>query len=101
MIKIYARSRCTGSIATKRYLENHSVDYEYIRVDKDDSALAHIHSLGYRSTPVVVTEDLHWPGFKPELLATLIGGDTIPETDAERVDISIDDEFGDLDENGY
>ena len=100
MIKVFAKKRCKESMATKRYLEKHDIDFEYIRIEASKDALKTIQLLGYNSTPVVVAEDIHWSGYRTELLETLIGGDSIPEADAERVDISIDDEFGDLDDNG-
>lgn len=40
-------------------------------VSTDEAALEHVKSLGYMQAPVVVTDDDHWSGFRPDKIATL------------------------------
>lgn len=52
------------------------IDYEIIDMSQDFDALERVKALGYLQAPVVITDEDHWSGFRPdkidELAARLI-----------------------------
>lgn len=74
-ITVYTKPNCQPCRATKRWLDNRSVDYQTVDVTTSPDDLAAIKSLGYEGVPVVIVSsgdaetDLHWHGFHPDNLA--------------------------------
>jgi glutaredoxin-like protein NrdH len=70
-VTVYTKPSCVQCTATYRALDNKGIQYEVHDVSTDDAALEHVKSLGYMQAPVVVTDDDHWSGFRPDKIATL------------------------------
>lgn len=70
-ITVYTKPSCVQCTATYRALDNKGIQYEVLDVSADEAALEHVKSLGYMQAPVVVTDDDHWSGFRPDKIATL------------------------------
>jgi glutaredoxin-like protein NrdH len=70
-ITVYTKPSCVQCTATYRALDNKGIEYEVHDVSTDEAALEHVKSLGYMQAPVVVTDDDHWSGFRPDKIATL------------------------------
>jgi glutaredoxin-like protein NrdH len=68
---VYTKPSCVQCTATYRALDNKGIEYEVHDVSTDEAALEHVKSLGYLQAPVVVTDDDHWSGFRPDKIATL------------------------------
>lgn len=68
---VYTKPSCVQCTATYRALDNKGIQYEVHDVSTDEAALEHVKSLGYMQAPVVVTEDDHWSGFRPDKIASL------------------------------
>jgi len=71
MVTLYSKPSCVQCTATSKALNNAGISYRYVDVTTDEQALETVKSLGYMAAPVVVTEDTHWSGFRPDLIATL------------------------------
>lgn len=72
MVKLYSKPGCGQCIATERAFKKEGVDYEYVDVYQDEEAFKFVtQTLGYQGVPVVVTEDDHWNGYKPEKIKAL------------------------------
>lgn len=71
MTILYSTPSCQQCNATKRYLEDHHVDYHVVDLSTDENSMNYVKSLGYSAAPVVVTEDDHWSGFRPDKLSAL------------------------------
>ena len=54
-----------GSTSTK------GIDYEILDLSEDPAALEHVKSLGYLQAPVVITDEDHWSGFRPDKIDEL------------------------------
>ena len=74
-ITVYSKPACVQCTATKRWLDQRSIEYTTHDVSTDENALAEVVALGYQQAPVVVVsfddesrEDEHWSGFRPDLL---------------------------------
>jgi glutaredoxin-like protein NrdH len=70
-VTVYTKPSCVQCTATYRALDNKGIEYEVHDVSTDDAALEHVKSLGYLQAPVVVTDDDHWSGFRPDKIAAL------------------------------
>jgi len=74
-ITLYSKPGCQPCRATKRWLDNRSVDYQTVDVSTSPDDLAAIKALGYEGVPVVIVSgrtpetDLHWQGFHPDNLS--------------------------------
>ena len=71
MVTIYTMPNCVQCEQTKRYLTMKSVEYVTVDISEDKEAYEKVTSLGYKSAPVVITEDDAWFGFRLEKLANL------------------------------
>lgn len=70
-ITVYSKPLCVQCDATKRGLNKAGIRYEVVDVTEDPDALAKIKALGYAQAPVVVTDDDHWSGFRPDRIKAL------------------------------
>ena len=44
-----------------------------VDLTQDDDAMRFVQELGYRQAPVVVSDDKHWSGFRPDRIAEITG----------------------------
>ncbi|ROQ38626.1 ribonucleoside-diphosphate reductase class Ib glutaredoxin subunit [Frondihabitans sp. PhB188] len=70
-ITVYTKPSCVQCTATYRALDNKGIEYEVFDVSVDDKALETVKALGYLQAPVVVTDEDHWSGFRPDKIAGL------------------------------
>ncbi|MFC4373357.1 glutaredoxin domain-containing protein [Nocardia halotolerans] len=65
---MYTQPDCQPCNATKRTLDKLGAEYTLIDITDNPDAYDTIRELGYQQTPVVVTNDLHWSGHRPDHL---------------------------------
>lgn len=70
-ITVYTKPSCVQCTATYRALENKGLEYEIFDVSVDEKALATVQELGYLQAPVVITDNGHWSGFRPDKIDEL------------------------------
>jgi len=70
-VTVYTKDNCVQCEATKRHLDKIDVAYETVNITNNIGALDKLIALGYRSAPVVVTDDDSWAGYIPEKLDKL------------------------------
>ncbi|WP_010523895.1 glutaredoxin-like protein NrdH [Nesterenkonia sp. F] len=70
-VTVYTKPACVQCNATYRALDKNGVEYTSVDVSQDAEALEHVRALGYMQAPVVVTEDDHWSGFRPDKISGL------------------------------
>jgi glutaredoxin-like protein NrdH len=71
MVTVYTKDNCVQCEATKRHLDKLDIPYETINITSDIGALDKLIGLGYRSAPVVVTENDSWAGYMPDKIDKL------------------------------
>ena len=54
-----------------RALDSKGIEYEVHDLSEDPAALAEVKALGYLQAPVVVTDEDHWSGFRPDKIDEL------------------------------
>lgn len=70
-ITVYSKPACVQCDATYRALDKRGLDYTVVDISQDAEALDMVRSLGYMQAPVVVADDTHWSGFRPDRIAAL------------------------------
>ncbi|MFD1715045.1 glutaredoxin-like protein NrdH [Amnibacterium flavum] len=70
-ITVYSKPSCVQCTATYRALDKKGIEYEIFDVSVDEQALQTVKDLGYMQAPVVVTDDGHWSGFRPDRIEEL------------------------------
>jgi glutaredoxin-like protein NrdH len=73
-ITVYTQLACPQCRATLRALERAGLDYETIDISTDPDARDFVMSLGYLQAPVVLADDRHWSGFRPDHIDDLARG---------------------------
>jgi glutaredoxin-like protein NrdH len=70
-VTVFTKANCVQCEATKRHLDKIDVEYNLVDITNDITALDRLISLGYRSAPVVLTDNDSWSGYVPEKLDKL------------------------------
>lgn len=70
-ITVYTKPSCVQCTATYRALDSKGIEYNVLDLSEDETALQKVKELGYLQAPVVVTEDEHWSGFRPDKISEL------------------------------
>jgi glutaredoxin-like protein NrdH len=70
-IIIYTKNNCVQCNATKNAMDKHGLDYQLVNLDHEPAAVETLKSMGYRQVPVVMAEDDHWSGFRPDKISAL------------------------------
>jgi glutaredoxin-like protein NrdH len=71
MTIVYTKPNCVQCDATKRWLDNHGIEYSTVDIEQDQEAFDKIVALGFRAAPVVESEAGSWSGFNPDKLSLL------------------------------
>ncbi|RXZ51820.1 glutaredoxin-like protein NrdH [Agromyces binzhouensis] len=70
-VTVYTKPSCVQCNATYRALDSKGIEYEVLDLSQDESALAAVKELGYLQAPVVITDEGHWSGFRPDKIDEL------------------------------
>lgn len=70
-ITVYTKPSCVQCTATYRALDNKGIAYEVLDLSVDENALDAVKALGYLQAPVVITDEEHWSGFRPDKINAL------------------------------
>lgn len=72
-ITVYTKPSCVQCTATYRALDSKGIEYNVLDLSEDQNALQTVKELGYLQAPVVVTDEDHWSGFRPDKIEELAG----------------------------
>lgn len=72
MVTVYSKNNCVQCKMTKRFLEQHNVDFKEINLDEQPEYIEHVKSLGFSAAPVVETDSESFSGFQPAKLKALV-----------------------------
>jgi glutaredoxin-like protein NrdH len=70
-VTVYTKPSCVQCNATYRALDSKGIEYEILDLSQDETALAAVKELGYLQAPVVITDEDHWSGFRPDKIDEL------------------------------
>lgn len=72
MITVYTKPACVQCEATKRMMDKLNIDYETVDITLDTEAFDMVISKGFKSAPVVITDNDAWSGFNPDKISGLV-----------------------------
>jgi glutaredoxin-like protein NrdH len=72
-ITVYTKPACVQCTATYKALDKQGITYDSVDISMDTEARDYVMALGYLQAPVVVTENEHWSGFRPDRIKALAG----------------------------
>lgn len=70
-VTVYSKPACVQCDATYRALDRKGVEYTVVDITQDAEALEMVRGLGYLQAPVVVADDTHWSGFRPDQISAV------------------------------
>lgn len=70
-ITVYSKPACVQCVATYKALEKQGIDYQKVDITLDPEARDYVMALGYLQAPVVVADNAHWSGFRPDRIKAL------------------------------
>lgn len=70
-VTVYTKPSCVQCTATYRALNAKGIEFEIFDVSVDEKALQAVKELGYLQAPVVIADDEHWSGFRPDKIDEL------------------------------
>lgn len=68
---LFTKPSCVQCNATYRALDAKGIEYDVVDLSEDAAALEQVKSLGYLQAPVIVTDEDHWSGFRPDKIDEL------------------------------
>ena len=71
-ITVYTKPACVQCNATYKALDKLDLAYDVVDNSQDDEARDYVMALGYLQAPVVVVDDEHWSGFRPDRINSLV-----------------------------
>jgi glutaredoxin-like protein NrdH len=69
---VYSNPACVQCDATKKAMDKLRIDYQIVDISEDSHAREYVMALGYLQAPVVVADDDHWSGFRPDRIKALV-----------------------------
>jgi glutaredoxin-like protein NrdH len=66
MVTVYTKPNCIQCTQTKKALTKKGISYKIIDVTENLEAYNKVVSMGFKSAPVVVTNNEAWAGFQPD-----------------------------------
>jgi glutaredoxin-like protein NrdH len=70
-VTVYSNPNCVQCEQTKKYLKLKNIEFESKMIADSPEVFALIEEKGYKSAPVVVTDNDSWSGFKLDKLSAL------------------------------
>lgn len=71
MVTVYSLPSCPQCDTSKSYLRQKGIAFEEVDLSTSEEAMTYVQSLGYTAAPVIVSGDVHWSGFRFEMLKSL------------------------------
>jgi len=71
MTTVYTKPSCVQCDMTKRMLDKIGVEYNTVDITEDSAAMEMVLGLGFKSAPVVITDNDSWAGFNPDKINSL------------------------------
>ncbi len=71
IISIYTKKDCVQCHATKRMLAQRAIPFTLIDTDTHPECVEWLKGQGFLQLPVVITDNLRWSGFRPDMINRL------------------------------
>lgn len=72
MVILYSKDNCPGCKLTKRWLNEHHIEYLEKNLEDNPENAKEVQAFGFTSAPIIVTSNEKWSGFNPTKLKQLL-----------------------------
>jgi len=72
MIKVWTNENCVQCERTKKFLDENNIEYTTLSLMENQEETKRFLDMGFRSAPVVETDNDIWSGFKLDKLKELV-----------------------------
>lgn len=73
-ITVYTKPNCSHCEQTKSTLDQNNISYDIVDLTENNEARNMVLGMGFRSAPVVITDNDSWAGFRIDKLKDLVAG---------------------------
>jgi glutaredoxin-like protein NrdH len=70
-VTVYTKAHCPQCDATKRQLSKQGVDFDVVDLTENPEQIENFLAQGFKQTPIVVTEEASWSGYRPDMIKQL------------------------------
>ncbi|RBP98873.1 glutaredoxin domain-containing protein [Bifidobacterium xylocopae] len=67
-VTVYTKAHCPQCDATKRQLAKRGVAFDVVDLASDPGLVDSFLAKGFKQTPIVVTEEGSWSGYRPDMI---------------------------------
>ncbi|HEO1849899.1 TPA: redoxin NrdH [Streptococcus agalactiae] len=71
-ITVFSKNNCMQCKMTKKFLDQHGVDFEEINIDEKPEKIEYVKNLGFSAAPVIEAGNVVFSGFQPSKLKELV-----------------------------
>lgn len=75
MIRVWTNENCIQCERTKKFLDDNDIPYLTLSLMDNQDETRKFLDMGFRTAPIVETENETWSGFKLDKLKSLVEGD--------------------------
>ena len=73
-VRVYSTPSCVQCMLTKKWLNDRDISFDEVDLTESEDDYRAVLALGYKAAPiVVVAPDVHWGGFRVDLLELHFG----------------------------
>jgi glutaredoxin-like protein NrdH len=73
-VTVFTKQHCPQCMATERQLKRQGINFELVDLTDNPSTVQQLIEAGFKQTPVVITPDASWSGYRPDLIKALGNG---------------------------
>lgn len=73
-VTVFTKQHCPQCMATERQLKRQGIALEQVDLTNNPSTVQQLIEAGFKQTPVVITPDASWSGYRPDLIKALGNG---------------------------
>ncbi|CAH1856055.1 glutaredoxin-like protein NrdH [Convivina praedatoris] len=67
-VTVYTKNNCVQCKMTKKFLDQKGIEYQEINISQETQYIDQLREKGFRQTPVVMSGELNFSGFRPSEL---------------------------------
>lgn len=71
-VTVYTLPSCVQCDSTKKFMKRNDIEFVEVDLTQDSEAYELVKSLGYAAAPVVIAGDVHWSGFRPDKIQSIV-----------------------------
>ncbi|WEV42661.1 NrdH-redoxin [Bifidobacterium sp. ESL0682] len=84
-VTVFTKQHCPQCMATERQLKRQNITFETVDLTNNPSTVQQLIDAGFKQTPVVITPDASWSGYRPDLIKALGTGDVAETAETTKV----------------